>query len=254
MYKRQVLFPLKVSENIGIGKIKVTVSSGKESAKHEIEIDVRAPNPEVTDVIEVAIDPGKSWNNKIVYPGMDGTTSGAFEVSSFPSINITGRLRYLIRYPHGCIEQTTSSVFPQLHLGNVVELNDIQKVKIIENITKGISRITKFQTSEGGFSYWPGDPEPNEWGSNYAGHFLLEAKAKGYKIPSYLIDNWLSFQKRKAKRWNYGGDRYYNFTIQAYRLYVLALAGSPDFSAMNLLKSKTNLNSISKWRLAGAYA
>jgi uncharacterized protein YfaS (alpha-2-macroglobulin family) len=249
-----VLFPLKVSKNIGIGKIKVTVTGGNESAKHEIEIDVRAPNPEITDVIEVAIDPGKSWSSPLKYPGMDGTTSGAFEVSSFPSINITGRLRYLIRYPHGCIEQTTSSVFPQLHLGNVVELNDIQKLKIIENITNGISRITKFQTSEGGFSYWPGEPEPSEWGSNYAGHFLLEAKAKGYKVPTYLLDNWLTYQKRKAKRWNYGGDRYYNYSIQAYRLYVLALAGSPDFSAMNQLKSKSNLNKTAKWRLAGAYA
>lgn len=249
-----VLFPLKVSKNIGIGKIKVIVKSAKETAKYEIEIDVRAPNPEITDVVEVALDPGKSWDSEVLYPGMEGTTSGSFEVSSFPSINITGRLRYLIRYPHGCIEQTTSSVFPQLHLGNVVDLNDDQKLKIINNITKGISRITKFQTSEGGFSYWPGDAEPNEWGSNYAGHFLLEAKAKGYKIPSYLIDNWLTFQKRKAKRWNYGGDKSYNYTIQAYRLYVLALAGSPDFSAMNQLKSKTNLNLTAKWRLAGAYA
>lgn len=249
-----VLFPLKVSKNIGIGKIKVTVSSGKETAKHEIEIDVRAPNPEVTDVIEIAIDPGKSWSREIAFPGMSGTNSGAFEASNFPSINITGRLRYLIRYPHGCIEQTTSSVFPQLHLGNVVELNNHQKRKVIENITNGISRITKFQTSEGGFSYWPGETEPSEWGSNYAGHFLLEAKAKGYKVPNYLLNNWLSFQKNKAKRWNYNGDRNYNYTTQAYRLYVLALAGSPDFSAMNQLKSKTNLNKTSKWRLAGAYA
>lgn len=249
-----VLFPLKISKEIGVGKIKVTVSGGKETAKHEIEIDVRAPNPEITDVLEVAVDPGKTWSSELVYPGIDGTLSGAFEVSSFPSINISTRLRYLIRYPHGCIEQTTSSVFPQLHLGNVVELNDRQKIKVIENITRGISRITKFQTSEGGFSYWPGEPEPSEWGSNYAGHFLLEAKAKGYKVPSYLINNWLKFQKRRAKRWNYNGDRYYNYTTQAYRLYVLALAGSPDFSAMNQLKSKGNLNKTAKWRLAGAYA
>jgi len=249
-----VLFPLKVSKNIGIGKIKVTVSSGKETAKHEIEIDVRASNPEITNPIEIAIDPGKSWNREIVFPGIDGTNSGSFEVSNFPSINITGRLRYLIRYPHGCIEQTTSSVFPQLHLGNVVELNDQQRIKVIKNITNGILRIAKFQTSEGGFSYWPGESEPNEWGSNYAGHFLLEAKAKGYKVPNYLLDNWLSFQRNKSKRWNYNGEINYNYSIQAYRLYVLSLAGSPDFSAMNQLKSKTNLNKTSKWRLAGAYA
>lgn len=249
-----VNFPMKVASTIGMAKVKVSVSNGKETAKHEIEIDVRAPNPEVTDVIEVAINPGDSWSSNVKFPGMEGTNSGAFEVSNFPSINITERLRYLIRYPHGCIEQTTSSVFPQLHLANVVKLTDHQKRKIIDNITSGIQRITKFQTSDGGFAYWPGNSDASHWGSNYAGHFLLEAQAKGYKVPKYLLDNWLNFQKREAKRWNYSGPHNYNYTTQAYRLYVLALAGSPDFSAMNQLKEKNGLSNTAKWRLAGAYA
>ncbi|MBI34978.1 MAG: hypothetical protein CMP67_06400 [Flavobacteriales bacterium] len=247
-------FPVKVSDRIGFGKVEVLVESGKEKAKHEIEINVRASNPEIDDVIEAVIKPGQTWNSSIVFPGIEGTNSGSFEVSTFPAMNLTKRLRYLIRYPHGCIEQTTSSVFPQLHLDKVVDLSTKQKRKIIENITKGISRIAKFQTDRGGFSYWPGGTSPSEWGSNYAGHFLLEAKAAGYKVPGHLLDNWASYQKKQAKRWRYSGNHSWEFNTQAYRLYVLAKAGHADFASMNYLKSKKKLNTLCKWRLAAAYA
>ena len=247
-------FPVKVANKIGFGKVEVYVKSGNETAKHEIEINVRASNPEIDNVIEAMIKPGQTWNSSIKFPGIEGTNSGTFEVSTFPAMNLTKRLSYLIKYPHGCIEQTTSGIFPQLHLGNVVELSTNQKAHIIENITAGIDRITKFQTDRGGFAYWPGGSSPSEWGSNYAGHFLLEAKAAGYMVPDYLINNWLRYQKDMAKRWRYKGDRSWEYTTQSYRLYVLAKAGHPDFAAMNYLKSHSQSNILSKWRLSAAYA
>ena len=249
-----VEFPVKISDRIGFGKVEVLVQSGEETARHEIEINIRASNPEVDDIVEVVVKPGETWKSAISFPGIEGTNSGSFEVSTFPAMNLTKRLKYLIQYPHGCIEQTTSSVFPQLHLNKVMDLSTKQKRRIIENITSGITRITKFQTDEGGFSYWPGGSSPSAWGSNYAGHFLLEAKAAGYKVPKHLIDNWVNYQKRQAKRWRYSGEYYWEYNTQAYRLYVLAKAGHADFAAMNYMKSKSNLNLLSKWRLAAAYA
>lgn len=247
-------FPVKVANKIGFGKVKVTVTAGKETAKHEIEINVRASNPMIDNVQEVVVKPGETWSSGITYPGIEGTNSGVFEVSTFPAINLGKRLRYLIRYPHGCIEQTTSSVFPQLHLSKVMNLTTDQKRRIIENITQGIARITKFQTDEGGLAYWPGGSSANEWGSNYAGHFLLEAKSEGYKIPSQLMENWEQYQKSKAKSWRYSGDRSYEYNTQAYRLYTLAKAGAPDFASMNYLKSRVTMPTSAKWRLAAAYA
>ncbi|MAW65667.1 MAG: hypothetical protein CMD18_05665 [Flavobacteriales bacterium] len=247
-------FPVKVSDKIGFGKVEVVVESGKETAKHEIEINVRASNPEIDDIIEVVVKPGDTWNSAIKFPGIEGTNSGSIEISTFPAMNLTKRLKYLIQYPHGCIEQTTSSVFPQLHLDKVMDLSLKQKRRIIENITNGISRISKFQTDRGGFSYWPGGNEPSEWGSNYAGHFLLEAKDAGYKVPNNLMENWVTYQKRVAKRWRYSGKYFWEYNTQAYRLYVLAKAGHPDFASMNFMKSKSNLNLLSKWRLAASYA
>jgi uncharacterized protein YfaS (alpha-2-macroglobulin family) len=247
-------FPIKVANRIGFGKVEVIATCGKETARHEIEINVRASNPEIDNIVEVLVKPGETWKSKVEFPGIDGTNSGAFEVSTFPAINLTKRLRYLIRYPHGCIEQTTSSVFPQLHLDKVMDLSDHQKRKIIENITMGINRITKFQTDRGGFSYWPGGSNPSEWGSNYAGHFLLEAKEAGYMVPAQLLENWVNYQKRMSKRWRYSGNHRYEFSTQAYRLYVLSKAGYADFASMNYLKGKTSLPLMAKWRLAAAYA
>ena len=77
-----------------------------------------------------------------------------------------------MQYPHGCVEQTTSSVFAGLYLNDITDLSDGQK-KFIDNATKAaINRLKGFQTSSGGLSYWPGLNSADEWGTNYAGHFF----------------------------------------------------------------------------------
>ena len=44
------------------------------------------------------------------------TNTAYLEVSGIPPIDAERRLQYLINYPHGCIEQITSTVFAQLYL------------------------------------------------------------------------------------------------------------------------------------------
>ena len=251
-------FELQVAEKLGVGKVKVIVTSGKEKAKDEIEIDIRAPNPKVVDITEAMIEPGESWNSEIAFRGMVGTNKAILEVSSIPSINLDQRLKYLIQYPHGCVEQTTSGAFPQLFLSEILDLNSNFKGEITKNINGAIKRLAMFQTSSGGLGYWPGATEVSEWGTSYAGHFLLEAEAKGYRIPSALKSNWLKYQKEAAKNWkekNENSEYYsdYDDHTQAYRLYTLALAKSPELGAMNRLRESKTLSNIARWRLAAAY-
>ncbi|HRF39096.1 MAG TPA: hypothetical protein PK198_09925, partial [Saprospiraceae bacterium] len=103
------------------------------------------------------------------------------------------RLDYLLQYPYGCLEQTLSGGFPQLYVGRLIELNENQKKTVPNNIKATIERLKKFQTSNGGFAYWPGEQQPDQWSTSYAGHFLLEAKALGYAVPDNMLDNWLKF-------------------------------------------------------------
>ncbi|MEW6470141.1 MAG: MG2 domain-containing protein [Bacteroidota bacterium] len=253
-----VNFKLKVKPKLGVGKVKVVAVSGNEKATYEIEIDVRNPNPPVVDVIETVLQPGQKWNVPYTPVGMTGTNKGLIELSNLPPIDLGRRLRYLIQYPHGCIEQTTSSAFPQLFVGDVMDLPQKMKSEVEQNVKSAISRIKKFQTTSGGFGYWPGSNDPSDWGTNYAGHFLLEAMAKGYSVPDNLLNSWKKYQKQTANDWEPRETKsyyyYYNDDLeQAYRLYTLALAKAPELGAMNRLREYKDLSVPARWRLAAAY-
>ncbi|MDI1234662.1 MAG: MG2 domain-containing protein [bacterium] len=253
-------FKLNVAEKTGVARVKIIATSGKEKATQTIELDVRIANPKVTVANEYLLQAGKSISDIVKYTGLSGTNQMVVEVSNRPSIGLDKRMDYLISYPHGCIEQTTSSVFPQLFVSNLMDLKTTQKDRIAKNIRAGLRRLQLFQTSNGGFSYWPGEIEESEWGSNYAGHFMLEAEKSGYSLPVNMKSKWVKFQTERAKNWDIHNNTYYydhgeasNQHIQAYRLYVLALAGSAELGAMNRMREEKGLALCAQWRLAAAY-
>ncbi len=250
---QMVTFDLSVAEMTGIARMKVVATSGNESAEQTIEIGVRNPNLPVTNVQEKAIQPGGSWNAVIQAPGIAGTNRGTLELSSIPAMNLDQRLNELIHYPYGCIEQTVSAVFPQLFLSSVVDLSDQQKRQTEQNISAAIRKLQGFQLSNGGFGYWPGSPYADDWGTSYAGHFLLEAEKLGFSLPVGWLQQWKEFQRQKAVSWNYNSSLYNDDLAQAYRLYTLALAKSPELGAMNKLLEKKELSLAARWRLAAAY-
>lgn len=256
--EQDINFNIKVLSKLGIGKVKVIAKSGKETDYYEIEIDVRNPNPRITKYFETIVDAGKTANLSYTLPGMVGTNKATLEISSIPAIDLTRRLGYLIAYPHGCAEQTTSGAFPQLFLDKFVELDDLSKKRTKENIAAAIQRLNTMQISDGGIAYWPGMNEANLWVTSYVGHFMLLAKEKGYDLPSGFLKNWLKFQRREAKNWLMSketeGYYYQSDLVQAYRLYTLALAGEPEMGAMNRMKEIKGLSSQAVWRLAATYA
>lgn len=256
---KTVFFEFEVARQLGVAKFKVDLSSGTETAFEEVELLVRPPNPAITTAENITLEPGQNWSFDYSAFGITGTNSASLVVSSIPDLDLEKQLTFLIRYPHGCIEQTTSSVFPQLSLASLVELSAEQKTAVQSNITAGLARLRLFQLSDGGFSYWPGNgTEASEWGTNYAGHFMLEAKQKGYELPAGLYDQWLKFQKNVASNWVRTRDeRYGHYSsdiTQAYRLFTLALANAADVGAMNRLRTDERLSLTGAWRLAAAYA
>lgn len=246
-------FKLKIKPALGVGKMQAIATSGNFTAQQAIEIEVRNPNPPVTDVKESIIEPGKKYEFNYTPIGMAGTNSGIIEVSSIPPINLGRRLKFLMNYPHGCVEQTTSAVFPQLYVSNIKELVEGEALMIEQNVKAGIDRMRKFQTTDGGFAYWPGDRDADPWGSAYGGHFLLEAEAKGYHVPATLISGWVKYQRQQANKWRPNSRYNRDDLVQAYRLYTLALAKKPELGAMNRMREIKDLSVQARWRLAAAY-
>ena len=236
--------------------VEVIAKSGKHSARYKVEFTVRNPNLPVTERYTQALEPGQSHSFEYTLPGTAGTNSVELEVSAFKPVNLGERLEYLIGYPHGCLEQTVSRAFPQLYLEAAVELTDKQKTRTRQYVDAAVKKVQGYATAQGGFSYWPGQSNTNDWASSYAGHFLLEAKAKGYTVPDRVIQSWVKYQDEQARAWRseVSDDRYGDRSIaQAYRLYTLALAGKPNKAAMNRLREFRLLSETARWQLAAAY-
>ena len=242
--EQDISFQLKVKSDEGVGKVKIVARCGNEVSEYSMELNIRNPNSKMTNFTEALIDPGKSADLAYELEGTKQTNKAVLEVSSIPPMNLRSRLEYLMEYPYGCVEQTTSSVFPLLYVEKFMDLSDqLKKVRDI-NIKAAITRLGSMVAPDGGFSYWPGGSISNEWGSSYAGDFLLEAELKGYVFPAAVKRNWLTFQHTRAREWeaskleNYWYDNHFN---QAYRLYTLALAKEPDLGAMNRLRETKDL-------------
>lgn len=249
-----VNFEFEVLPTQNIQTIEVTASGNGEKASYEVEIDVENPNPisrKSTDYVLEA-----NAKEEIVFEtfGIPGSNQAIIEFSTLPRMDFTKRMQFLIHYPFGCLEQVTSTGFPQLYLADVFDISFDQKQQMEKNIQATIKRLGNYQLPGGGLSYWPGEREPDEWSSSYAGHFMLEAQKKGFALPIGFINNWLQYQQHTARQWR-NSDRQYNSTlIQAYRLYTLALAGKPELAAMNRLRESKDISNDAKWRLAAAYA
>lgn len=248
-----VRFRLKVPERLGAATLKFKANSGGESAEQTINLPILSANLPQTESGVATVEPGRTWTTSLQPKGMDGTREGWLELSSAPRMGIENRMQSLIGYPYGCLEQTTSKGFPQLLLVDAMQLSSAQKAEIQKNVRAALQRIHGFLQPGGILTYWPGGEEQG-WTSLWAGHFLLEAQARGYEIPGEMLSVWKLRQKTLASRWWSPGNAS-ETQEQAYRLFLLALGQSADLSAMNRLRTiPDRLPASARWMLGSAYA
>ncbi len=247
-----VNFKLDVAQKLGIGEITIEATSGSNKATYKLSIDVRNPNPPKTIVNSVMIGSGKSETIGYELFGAEGSNNISLEVSSIEPIDYNKRLKYLRSYPHSCVEQTTSSAFPLLYADTFCELSAQDILDNEAKIRNVINRLQNYITPDGGLSYWSAGTSPNDWGTSYAGHFVLEAEKKGYRPPHGFKEKWIEYQTKTANNWS--GNKTHDQHNQAYRLYTLALAGKPNNSAMNRMRNQKGLMKEAAYSLAAAYA
>ena len=255
---QQAYFQLQVKDKLGVATVELTAKGHGESAVDKVEIDVVNPMPYTSEVSQQTIKPGESWDDTFSYFGLPGTQGAVLELSQLPPMNLEKRIKYLIRYPYGCLEQTVSGAMPQLYLAELTELSPAQEQDIKANVVAGINRMQRFRHSSGGFAYWPGQQNASDWATSYAGHFLLTAQEEGYLIDNSMLQQWQEHQRSKAKNWRLDSAakpyvRSRQYLMQAYRLYTLALSGAPEIGAMNRLRL-SEPDGTSRMMLAASYA
>lgn len=230
--------------------LRTEATSGNETAIVTEDVQVRIPNPRMTEIEEKEAKAGETVSFDTRITGAEPLS--VLEVSSIPPLNLEQRLSYLLGYPHGCAEQITSQAFPQLALSWLLALSPAQQITAENNVREVINRLRSYQTPEGGFAYWPGEPYISEWATSYAVNFLANAQKQGYAVPIQMLQHATNYMRQVANSWN--RTEPWSQQDQAYRLYVLALAGKPDLAAMNRLKETRLQRPVSQWLLASAYA
>ncbi len=190
--------------------MQIIATSGTERSTYDVEIDMTNPNPVTYAFNDVIFAPNSSktisWNTF----GVAGTNGAKLEVSSMPTIDFNRRLQYLIEYPHGCVEQTTSSAFPQLFLADVADIDCLHRINHAEKCDGGNQSTGRFSIARRRIVYWPRNTVADDWGTSYAGHFMIEAEKKGYVLPVSFKSKWFGYQQREARSWRlmpqYGND------------------------------------------------
>jgi len=244
--------PLKPGKLI----LKIDATNGTEYSSEKIELANRPGQPLLTEHGSGVVSDGRP--SKITMPKkwLEGTAEYRLQISSLPAVKFKKSIQYLLRYPHGCIEQTTSKIMPLLYFNDLAKIVEpsIFGTKGHEYfIREGIAKICGMQKPSGGFAYWPGSERYYYWASVYASHCLIEARKAGYWVPDDVYNRMISYLQKHVREQNSEQSKVIN---RIYAAYTLALAGKLDKSVINNLK-KLNIHELSlfsKFQLGAAIA
>ncbi len=263
--EQRAVFNIIAQPSIGAAKVTVTVRAMGESFVNETDISIRPPAS-----LQKMTGSGfaaQNTNTSIPFKSnfISSSVSGKFVIGKSPLTQFSKHLDDLVRYPYGCVEQTTSAAFPQLYYADLVKsMNGItdKELNPAYNVQQAINKLQAMQQSDGGLSYWPQGGYESWWGSVYASHFLYEAKKAGYDVNANTLDRLQQYMKYKlAKKETM--TFYYNTNMKKevvpeevpYSLYVLSLSGQPQQSGMNYYKAHPELLTLDgRYLLAAAYA
>ena len=266
----QVFFDILVQDAIGEANFNLSAHGNTQTTQLDVKIPLRSVAPPITKTGQGVVRAGEPVD--FIFPSNLIPDSSEFNLtlSPFPNIRFADSLRYLIRYPHGCLEQTTSKVFPLLYFSDLarsVEPMLASEDSVDHYITSGITKIESMLKSDDRFAYWPGGSYVNPWSSIYASHFLVEARKAGYEVADRVYDAMLRGLKTEAKFSPNTEDNFRSslgeaqeirkkISLATYAAYVLAAAGHPDRGTMHYLKNRglSGLSDYSHFQLAGAFA
>ena len=253
-----VLFALRAAKNRGGIELAFTASGNNERGTASATIPVYPSLPDATDEFS-----GSIATKTMTLPApaatrfVEGSAKRDVILSALPLIQLRGRLDYLIHYPYGCVEQTTSTAFPMIYVGDLaqeLEPHAFRNRNAASYVADGIRRLGSMQSASGGFSMWPYGSDINIWGSIYATHFLTEAKRAGYAVDSTRHSRALDYVAQLAK----AQQQYDSGGLQqaVYALYVLARAQRADLGTMDYIREKhaQHLMVESRALLGAAYA
>lgn len=220
--------PIQANQ-LGEGQLRLLLTGPGLNITKTFDISIRSPNPYRTQSENQVL---KSQDSTTLSKTIaDNFVTGTEEIQASWSTSVpwnTDRLKKdLANYGYGCVEQTTSKGIGALYSVSKIQSgtnsasnSDSDKTanKFHEVVNQAIARLSELQTSDGGFSLWPNNPN-DPWLTAYATDFLIRAQSQHYRVPQFTLENALKWLESYASRVN---DNILTLQTGAYALYVLS--------------------------------
>lgn len=254
--RKTISIPIKAANGFGNGQVSLTVSGMKlpdeklSDYHRSWTIGVRPAFPALTRNFATVLHPGEIWQ---LPPDANAqlsadTLEGRLLLSSKSPLNLARYISELLAYPYGCLEQTTSGLYPSLYtsraqlaaMGIKTSSDDVRR----HNIDIGIDRLLGMQKENGGFGLWSKDSPEEFWLTAYATDFLIRASQQGYSVSADGLDKASKRLQRYLQDPNQIDVRYSTqpdstrFAVQAYAGLVLAGQQQAPLGALRQLYDK----------------
>ncbi|HTX99292.1 MAG TPA: MG2 domain-containing protein, partial [Bacteroidota bacterium] len=266
--EQYTLAGLRAGQVLGKATVIVKTSTPEGEIESKTDLPVRPASPLVTETITGAVEAGGTVQQQVPDVYYPEGRRAYVTLSPFPVANFAGRLKDLVGYPYGCLEQIVSKAFPQIYLRDLAAImapSAVANGSPMYFVNEAIGIIGSLQSPDGSFVYWPGGTYTNPWGTIYATHFLVEARKAGYAVPDGVLKSALGAiaslaRSRKTMDYYYWDQgkvvvRRIADKSSLYALYVLASASAADRALMDFYRGDQGLLTLdSRSMLAAAYA
>ncbi len=167
------------------------------------------------------------------------TLSGRLNLSTSRWSRIVPSLNYLLRYPYGCLEQTSSAMIPLAAMRNLIKEGKLPGVSLEQVdafLEKGVNRVLSMQRPSGGFAYWPGEYYESWWATQYAVLALTMTKKSGFAFDYATLDRAVSHVRTGLFSRNYDGR--FDYGVMAMAVVNLAMNGKIKPADLDILKNR----------------
>ena len=251
--KTTILYPVEVGYFVGRSQVNLKITGMKGfPVNRSWGIQVRAAYPALIKNKKAILKEGDSitLDKSDLEEYIPESIEAVINVNNAVDLKLREQMDQLLRYPYGCLEQSTSSTYPWLFATQdnlqKMGLNNKSGKSRLESIGYGLGRIQSKLLNTGGYGLWSNTGNEQHWLTAYVGDFLSDAREQGVKVSTTLYDKTM---KRlddyvRNRNGNYGSRwsdhaGHYDFAYRAYAAYVLSRHNKAHLSSLrNLAKHK----------------
>lgn len=214
----------------GTARYQMAVSAGSFADAADGELPVWTPATSEAFATYGTIDSG-GIAQPVKMPEEVWPQFGQLEISTSSTAlqSLTDAFIYLYDYDYQCAEQISSRIISIAALRDVLSAFEAEglpdEAALKRSMSRDIEELQSRQNNDGGFGVWRKGQPSWPYVTLHVAHALIRAEAKGYTVPTSVVQRFMSYLKNIENHIPAGYSEWTRRHIIAYSLYVRGLKG-----------------------------